>query len=89
MHDTAHPPTLTPAHPLFHKVLAIHLQLVVHDQAIQLADARGRLAAAERQLLQAGLEAVERDLRESLQPPEDHSFNWTTLAFQPPAPPAP
>jgi len=85
VHDTAHHPQLTPAHPLFHKVLAVHLQTVVHEQQIQLADARGRLAAAERQLLQPGLEAIERELRESLQPPDDHAFNWQTLAFEPAA----
>ena len=89
MHDTAHHLELTPAHPLFHKVLAVHLQTVVHEQTIQLAQAQARLASAERQLLQPGVEAIERELRESLQPPEDYRFNWSTLAFEAPAPPAP
>jgi hypothetical protein len=83
VHDTARASTLTPAHPLYHKVLAVHLQIALHEQALQLADARGRLAMAERALLTPGLEAIERELRESLLPPEDHTFNWQTLAFEP------
>ena len=87
MHDTARLPELSPAHPLFYKVYALHLQIVIHDQTVQLADARARLALAERQAMTPGLEVIERELRESLQPPDDATFNWQTLAFEP-TPPA-
>jgi hypothetical protein len=86
VHDTARLPALTPAHPLFYKALALHLQLALHDQTIQLADARARLALAERQAMNPGLEMVVGELRDSLQPPDDHPFNWQTLTFDPPAP---
>ena len=86
MHDTAKPQALTAAHPLFFKVYSLHLQIVIHDQTVQLADARARLALAERQAMTPGLDAVATELRESLQAPEDHTFNWQTLAFEPPRP---
>jgi hypothetical protein len=89
VHDTAKAPTLTPGHPLFFKVYALHLQIVIHDQTVQLAEVRARLALAERQAMNQGLEVIERELRESLAPPDDHRFNWQTLAFEPPAPPVP
>jgi len=86
VHDTARPPTLTPGHPLYHKALAVRLQQVVHDQTIQLAEAQARLAMAERQAMGPGLAAIERELREALEPSEDATFNWQTLAFETPAP---
>jgi hypothetical protein len=87
VHDTARAPALTPTDPLYYKALAVRLQLVVYEQTIQLAEAQARLASAERQAMTAGLAAIERDARELVQPPEDHRFNWQTLAFEPPPDP--
>ena len=86
MHDTARPPTLTPGHPLYHKALAVRLQQIVHEQTIQLAEAQARLAMADRQAMAPGLAAIERELREALDPPEGATFNWQTLTFDAPAP---
>jgi len=89
VHDTARQPALTPTDPVYYKALAVRLQLVVYEQTIQLAEAQARLALAERQAMAAGQDAIEREARDLVQPPDEYRFNWQTLAFEPPAPPAP
>ena len=83
MHDTARPPGLTPTDPVYYKALAVRLQQIIHEQTIQLAEAQARLAALERQAMTPGLEAIEREAREIVQPPDGHRFNWQTLTFEP------
>lgn len=87
MHDTARPPALTPTDPVYYKALAVRLQLVVYEQTIQLAEAQARLAVAERTAMTTGLEAIEREARDLVQPPDAYRFNWQTLAFEPPPDP--
>jgi len=89
VHDRARPVPLTEDSPLYFKALAVRLQHIVHDQAIQLAEAQARLAVADRAALEQGLPAVEGELRAALGVPDDYRFNWQTLAFEPPAVPAP
>jgi hypothetical protein len=87
VHDTARPPALTPTDPIYYKALSVRLQLVVYEQTIQLAEAQAQLATAERRAMTPGLEAIEREARDLVQPPDEHRFNWTTLAFEPPPSP--